>query len=158
MRRDSIRLFFPILELCSGEPLSGFVRTVGLQYESHLSHHAGHRIRWLTEHTAQRKARIFDNMADPITQEAPLKTYTGSCHCGAVEFEVTHPDLEIVGVSNCNCTPAILYQGDLRNRLICKGSICRRNGYLMIYPPPKDINFIRGNDFMTVTIYTSCLA
>ena len=43
-------------------------------------------------------------MADLNPPEIPRKTYRGSCHCGAVEFDVVHPDVETAGVSLCNCT------------------------------------------------------
>ncbi|RME15180.1 MAG: GFA family protein [Alphaproteobacteria bacterium] len=42
---------------------------------------------------------------------------TGSCHCGAVRFEVSRPDFAV----SCNC------------------SICRRLAALWVYAPPLEI-------------------
>ena len=63
-------------------------------------------LKWSTKSTRAHLSSILTvshDMADSKVEDAPVKTYTGSCHCGAVEFEVTHPDIEIVGVSLCNC-------------------------------------------------------
>jgi len=53
----------------------------------------------------------------------------GSCHCGAVSFEVEAPaDLE---VSECNC------------------SICSRTGYLHLIVPRSRFNLLSGEDNLT---------
>ena len=54
------------------------------------------------------------------------RTHKGSCHCGAVKFEVEAPaDLE---VSECNC------------------SICSRSGYLHLIVPRSKFKLISGAD------------
>ncbi|KAK1751196.1 Mss4-like protein [Echria macrotheca] len=79
------------------------------------------------------------NLSPPDFQKAlndlPSTTMTGSCHCGAVRFRVTHPPLDPqptcqIPVSSCNCT------------------ICERNGYLSIYPNRDSIEWISGWDDM----------
>ncbi|KAF4836268.1 Centromere protein V [Colletotrichum tropicale] len=59
----------------------------------------------------------------------PSKTYDASCHCGNVKFSLTlSPPLEEgYKVLNCNC------------------SICRRSGYLLIYPSKKDVTWHDGS-------------
>jgi hypothetical protein len=55
-----------------------------------------------------------------------LVTHTGSCHCGAVRYEVEAPaDLE---VSECNC------------------SICSRSGYLHLIVPRSRFRLLAGED------------
>lgn len=55
-----------------------------------------------------------------------LVTHTGSCHCGAVRYEVDAPaDLE---VSECNC------------------SICSRSGYLHLIVPRSRFRLLSGED------------
>ena len=57
---------------------------------------------------------------------AELVTHTGSCHCGAVRYEVDAPaDLE---VSECNC------------------SICSRTGYLHLIVPRSRFRLLSGED------------
>ena len=56
------------------------------------------------------------------------KTYSGSCHCGKVRFEVT---AEITGASACNC------------------SICGRAGSLMLSVPPAQFELAAGTDAQT---------
>ncbi|WP_230530665.1 GFA family protein [Microvirga roseola] len=51
--------------------------------------------------------------------------HKGSCHCGAVAFEV-ETDLE--QVIECNC------------------SICRKKGYQLTFVPRSKLNVIRGED------------
>ena len=56
-------------------------------------------------------------------------THRGSCHCGAVAYEVEAPeDLE---VSECNC------------------SICSRSGYLHLIVPASRFHLLRGWDNLT---------
>lgn len=58
-----------------------------------------------------------------------LVTHTGSCHCGAVRYEVDAPaDLE---VSECNC------------------SICSRSGYLHLIVPRSRFRLLSGEDNLT---------
>lgn len=54
-----------------------------------------------------------------------MKTYAGSCHCGAVRFEVT---AEITSASACNC------------------SICSRVGWLMTTVPTAQFKLVAGGD------------
>ncbi len=57
---------------------------------------------------------------------AKLVTHTGSCHCGAVSFEVDAPaELE---VSECNC------------------SICSRSAYLHLIVPRSRFRLLSGED------------
>jgi len=54
----------------------------------------------------------------------------GSCHCGAVEFEVRTP---VLPASRCNC------------------SLCRRKGALMSPPfPAGQLRIIKGEDALTL--------
>jgi hypothetical protein len=58
-------------------------------------------------------------------------TYMGHCHCGLVKFEVKlSPPFPKHEVIQCNC------------------SVCHRNGYLLGYPSPEDITFLRGKEKM----------
>ena len=51
----------------------------------------------------------------PATAPAPeLKNYHGNCHCGAVKFTVTLP--EITSVTECDC------------------SLCLKKGYKSLFP------------------------
>ena len=58
--------------------------------------------------------------------------YHGSCHCGAITFEVEAPDE--VEVENCNC------------------SICNMSGFLHLIVPARDFRLLSGED--AVTTYT----
>ncbi|KAL5521518.1 hypothetical protein ACEPAF_2266 [Sanghuangporus sanghuang] len=49
--------------------------------------------------------------------DAEVKTFRGSCHCGRVTFEFDHPQLEVQIPLSCNC------------------SYCSRTGALYIYGP-----------------------
>lgn len=56
-----------------------------------------------------------------MTSETPsteLKTYEGSCHCGAYKYHVKVPDISETGVVVCNC------------------SICFRKNYVWLFPQP----------------------
>lgn len=58
-----------------------------------------------------------------------LITHFGSCHCGAVRYEVDAPaDLE---VDECNC------------------SICSRSGYLHLIVPKSRFRLLQGEDNLT---------
>ena len=57
------------------------------------------------------------------------QTYTGNCHCGQIKYEVTlSPPFPEHQVACCNC------------------SICRRNGYLLVYPLRKNVKILRGRN------------
>jgi len=60
--------------------------------------------------------------------ETKTKTYSGSCHCGNVRFEVT-TDLASAGVCNC--------------------SICNRVGWAMTSVPPSQFELLAGGDAQT---------
>ena len=57
------------------------------------------------------------------------KTYHGSCHCGAVRYQV-NVDLTKPVIS-CNC------------------SICSRSGTLLTFVPPESFNLERGEESLT---------
>ncbi|KAK4198506.1 Mss4-like protein [Triangularia verruculosa] len=57
------------------------------------------------------------------------ETYPCSCHCGSIAFAVTlSPPLPEQSVMECNC------------------SICRRAGYLLVYPPVENVKFLHGSE------------
>ena len=61
--------------------------------------------------------------------------YTGSCHCGAVRFEVEAP--ESVEVEQCNC------------------SICRKSGFLHLIVPLSKFTLLQGeHELSTYTFNT----
>lgn len=61
--------------------------------------------------------------------------HKGSCHCGAIQFEVEAPaELE---VSDCNC------------------SICSRSGYLHLIVPKNKFNLISGVENLTTYTFDS---
>ncbi len=58
--------------------------------------------------------------------------YLGSCHCGAIKFEIEAPkDLQ---VDECNC------------------SICTKSGHLHLILPKKNFTLLQGED--SITTYT----
>jgi hypothetical protein len=59
---------------------------------------------------------------------AETKTYTGSCHCGKVRYEVT---AALETLMQCNC------------------SICSRAGYLMSFVPAEQFKLLSGEDALT---------
>jgi hypothetical protein len=62
-----------------------------------------------------------------------LRTYTGSCHCGAVRFEV---DLDLSQPTyRCNC------------------SICRRNRYWAAVAREGDFRLLTGRDQLTKYLF-----
>ena len=58
--------------------------------------------------------------------------YKGSCHCGAVTFQVEAP--ESLEVEDCNCT------------------ICSKSGFLHLIVPAKKFELLTGRD--SITTYT----
>jgi hypothetical protein len=62
------------------------------------------------------------------TKEAAMpenKTYSGSCHCGNVRYEVT---TDLAKVMQCNC------------------SLCSRAGYLLTFVPASQFKLLSGED------------
>ena len=57
-----------------------------------------------------------------------MTTYHGSCHCGAVRFEM---DAEIGSVMECNCTH------------------CGKNGWLLAPVPAERFRLLSGEDALT---------
>lgn len=58
--------------------------------------------------------------------------YIGSCHCGAVQYEVIAPDR--IECQECNC------------------SICSKSGYLHLIVPKSKFNLLSGEN--NITTYT----
>ncbi len=58
-----------------------------------------------------------------------MKTYGGSCHCGAVRFEI---DTDLTRATQCNC------------------SICTRKGALHHRVPPERFRLLRGHDALSL--------
>lgn len=56
------------------------------------------------------------------------KTYTGSCHCGEVRFEV---DMELGSVIACNC------------------SMCSRMGWLLSFVPADQFRLLSGEQVLS---------
>ena len=54
-----------------------------------------------------------------------MPAYQGSCHCGAIRYEVV---LELEGLEVCNC------------------SICSRTGYIHAYADPDRFRLLSGED------------
>jgi hypothetical protein len=64
-----------------------------------------------------------------------LKTYKGSCHCGAVRFEA---DLDLTQSSyRCNC------------------SICRRNRFWAAVARPDDFRLVSGQKMLTEYLFNT---
>jgi hypothetical protein len=64
--------------------------------------------------------------------------YQGSCHCGAVKFDVEAP--ESVEVEKCNC------------------SICAKSGYLHLIVPLNKFRLLSGEDSITTYTFNSGVA
>lgn len=58
-----------------------------------------------------------------------MKTYHGSCHCGAIQFEV---DTDLTQATECNC------------------SICTRKGARHHRIPPEHFRLLSGQDSLTL--------
>jgi hypothetical protein len=59
---------------------------------------------------------------------AEVATYSGSCHCGKVRYEVR---TDLAQVISCNC------------------SICSRTGALLTFTPAEDFKLLSGEDELT---------
>ncbi|MGV6852036.1 MAG: GFA family protein [bacterium] len=64
--------------------------------------------------------------------------YQGSCHCGAVQFEVEAP--RSVEVERCNC------------------SICKKSGFLHLIVPLRDFSLKAGHDVLSVYTFNTGVA
>lgn len=64
--------------------------------------------------------------------------YKGSCHCGAVQFEVEAP--EKIVCQDCNC------------------SICSKSGFLHLIVPKSKFNLIQGKSHLTTYTFDSAEA
>ena len=58
-----------------------------------------------------------------------MKTYHGSCHCGAVKFEV---DVDLSGLTRCTC------------------SMCSKKGGLFCYVPPDRFRLLQGDEDLMI--------
>jgi len=70
--------------------------------------------------------------------DAALRLHRGSCHCGAVTFEVTAP--AVVEATECNC------------------SICRKSAYLHLIVPASRFRLLSGEDNITVYRFNTGVA
>jgi hypothetical protein len=61
--------------------------------------------------------------------------YTGSCHCGAIAFEVEAP--EAIVAQDCNC------------------SICSKSGFLHLIVPRPRFRLLRGEDQLTTYTFNT---
>lgn len=57
-----------------------------------------------------------------------MSTHHGSCHCGAVQFDV---EMELENLTTCNC------------------SICGRTGAIMAFVPASQLSSVSGADKLT---------
>ncbi|NND68181.1 MAG: GFA family protein [Halioglobus sp.] len=64
--------------------------------------------------------------------------YLGSCHCGAVRFEVEAPP--VLEVDRCNC------------------SICTKSGYLHLILPLSRFRLLAGEEFLSTYTFNSGVA
>jgi hypothetical protein len=71
-------------------------------------------------------------MSTTTETDAPLKTYRGSCHCQAVVFSVTLPDIAHEKADNgvCNC------------------SFCAKRAVIWAFAEPGALEFEKGLDGM----------
>ncbi len=63
-----------------------------------------------------------------------MKTYTGSCHCGAVSFEVS---TDLAKVISCNC------------------SICHKHGLVLTFVPAEQFTLKSGEDSLSTYKFNS---
>lgn len=64
--------------------------------------------------------------------------YSGSCHCGAVRFEVEAP--EVIEADRCNC------------------SICTKSGYLHLIVPLSKFRLLAGADCISTYTFNTGVA
>jgi hypothetical protein len=64
--------------------------------------------------------------------------YKGSCHCGAVEYEVEAD--KIITAQECNC------------------SICSKSGYLHLIVPHSKFTLLKGEEYLTTYTFDSGVA
>ena len=67
-----------------------------------------------------------------------MKLHKGSCHCGAVQFEVEAP--EEIQAQECNC------------------SICSMTGYLHLIVPRSRFKILKGEDSLTTYTFNTGVA
>jgi hypothetical protein len=67
-----------------------------------------------------------------------MRVYGGSCHCGAVAFEVEAP--EPLRVQECNC------------------SICAKGGFLHLIVPRSRFRLLRGEENLTTYTFNTGVA
>jgi hypothetical protein len=67
-----------------------------------------------------------------------MMIYRGSCHCGAVQFELEAP--ERIECSDCNC------------------SICAKSGYLHLIVPKSKFRLLKGEDHLTTYTFNTGVA
>jgi hypothetical protein len=73
-----------------------------------------------------------------IKAEWQAMTYVGSCHCGAVAFEVDAPSPLVV--QDCNC------------------SICAKSGFLHLIVPKSRFRLLRGEEKLTTYTFNTGVA
>jgi len=73
-----------------------------------------------------------------MTEIKQLNTYSGSCHCGAVKFEVDSTDDP--EVEDCNC------------------SICHKSGFLHLIVPKQRFRLISGEDQLNCYTFNTAVA
>lgn len=64
--------------------------------------------------------------------------YQGSCHCGAIAFEVEAPN--VLDIDRCNC------------------SICNKSGYLHLIVPLNKFQLLKGADDLTTYTFNTGVA
>lgn len=67
-----------------------------------------------------------------------MKVYKGSCHCGAVTFEVEAP--ESLEVDECNC------------------SVCSKSGFLHLIVPKRQFTLLAGEDSLETYTFNTGVA
>lgn len=64
--------------------------------------------------------------------------YQGSCHCGAIAYEVDAP--EVIEADRCNC------------------SICLKSGFLHLIVPLTKFRLLKGSDELTIYTFNTGVA
>lgn len=82
---------------------------------------------------------MTDNLADNAGQPTAnqKKRYTGSCHCGAIRFEI---ETELTTMTECNC------------------SMCSRKGILHHRVAPEQFQLLSGADSLATYQFGTCVA